>query len=146
MKQTFNERRKHVATLAIYVKLNKDSLTAFGQAAMKDRSAASAEQLAEFGMMQNRLHRFLWDEGLTAEIGLQASMNFDSNSSIGTNGHIYLHSDMSDGPGFHADFDHMIRGFQQICRDYGFEFTWRVFWCAEEYKSNLSYFVGGAHV
>ena len=143
---TFNERRPCIAVLDINVKMGPNAQSAFTQACRKQGQSAIYELCSESGMLQNRLQRFMWDEGMTADVGLGASLLFTQVSATGFSGQIYLHSDLTDEAGFYADFDAMINGLRCRCWDKAFELSWRPSFVADAAKQHIAHFVGAAHV
>lgn len=143
---TFKDRRPCVAILVLDIHVGADSLRTFDKAAAKDRMRTMHELSAEIGMLQNTLQRFMWEEGMTAEIGLAASLAFTGITALGTQAQITLHSDMTDIGGFYEDFSHMMNGLRCRCWDHNFDMSWKSAWAANEHKEHIAHFVGAAHV
>lgn len=143
---TFRDRRPCCAILNLYITMGPNAWQEFNKSIDNDRQHALHELSSEFGSLQNLLQRFMWDEGMTSEVGLGASLMFTEITSNGFKAQIYLHSDLDDVAGFYADFDAMINGIRCRCWDKAFELSWRPSWVAEQAKEHIAHFVGAAHV
>lgn len=147
MKLSFHERRPAVAQVSAWFSFTRENQERFGKTSSElCRRTAGREHQAHLGMLQMHVQRAMFDEGMTSEVGLCACATFDDITSTSTHASILLFSDMTDGGGFRADFDHMINLLRRVASEQGYDFKWHLSYTNDKHKEALAYFVGAANV